>query len=181
MNDLPADVFNGIFHYLSRPEILICTLVCKRLNIFAAQVYSRTLVIDDNKVQKANIYFERGIAHKYFKCGYFVRKLIFKSEAETSWRDLKTETTFPTVFHQDEFLLFIKHFPNIEEIDLTGSDDCITYISYLRDASLQRIEKFSELRFKDYDYSGVSYQDYISTCFKYRGTLTSLFRVHKRY
>ncbi|GAA5811279.1 hypothetical protein MFLAVUS_004712 [Mucor flavus] len=141
----------------------------------AAQVYSRTLILDNNKIQKANIYFERDISHKYFKYGYFVRKLIFKSDAESTGRDPHgTETAFPTVFHRGDFLSLFKHFPNIEEIDLTGSNDRIAYISYLRDANLQHIKKISELRFSNYATSGVSYRNYLSTCFKYHGTLTSL-------
>ncbi|KAI9261885.1 hypothetical protein EDC94DRAFT_659618 [Helicostylum pulchrum] len=175
MDNLPNEVYHRIFDHLRRPEIQTCSLVCKRLNVVATQVYGKKLIIDNEKVQNAKIYLARDTANKYFKHGHLVRKLIFKSMTESMWiNPQRTPSDISTVFLLDEFLSLLKYLPNIEEIDFTKSNDYTTYISYLRDASLQHIKKISGLRCKRYSCQNGSYKNYLSTCFRYRGTLTSL-------
>ncbi|KAI9261841.1 hypothetical protein EDC94DRAFT_609038 [Helicostylum pulchrum] len=161
MNDLPAEVYYHIFA--------------------AVQVYSKELIIDDYKVQLAKCYLASYDPSKLFQNGYLVRKLIFKSKygdgverfrGTRKASDNKIPSGFS--FSQAEFSLLLKYFPNIQEIDLTECGNFTNYISFLFDANLQYIKKIKALTFEQY-FGTYSYYEYVSTCLKFCGTLTSLF------
>ncbi|KAI8051721.1 hypothetical protein BDF21DRAFT_404257 [Thamnidium elegans] len=181
MSDLPAEVFHGIFHYLSRPEIYTFSLVCKKWNSLAIQMYRKVLVIDEYKVRLAKLNLASDNHSQYFRNGHFVRKLIFKSECRDvmrSYRGTRRESFTkihrrPLSFSQSEFLLLLKYLPNIEEIDLTESGNFTYYVSFLLYANLQHIKKITTLPFETY-YGACGYHEYFSTCFRFCGTLTSL-------
>ncbi|GAA5801350.1 hypothetical protein HPULCUR_006796 [Helicostylum pulchrum] len=175
MNDLPAEVFYGIFRFLSRSEISTFSLVCKKWNSLVVKVYRKVLVIDGYKVRLAKLNLASDNRSQYFRNGHLVRKLIFKSErggAMENYRGSSTEIhQRPLSFSRSEFLLLLEYLPNIEEINLTKSGNFTYYISFLLYANLQHIKKITALPFETY-YGG--YHEYFSTCFRFCGTLTSL-------
>ncbi|GAA5811280.1 hypothetical protein MFLAVUS_004713 [Mucor flavus] len=178
MNDLPADVFNNIFNYLSRPEIYTFSLVCKKWNSLAIQVYRKVLVIDDYKVCLAKLNLASDNHSQYFRNGHLVQKLIFKSERRNAMEmNRGTRESFRNInqrpLNRSEFLLLLDYLPNLEEINLTESGNFTYYISFLLYANLQHIKKITALPFEScYGISG--YHEYFSTCFRFCGTLTSL-------
>ncbi|KAG2228698.1 hypothetical protein INT48_003485, partial [Thamnidium elegans] len=129
MNHLLAEIYYGIFYYLSRPVIQICSFVFKQWNVVAARVYKRELVIDDYEVQIAKLNLSSDGISEYFKNGHLIRKLTFKSEFEGEVDIFRRTPNTPTKkkeipprLSRCEFLLLLKYLPNIEEIDLTEKD-----------------------------------------------------------
>ncbi|KAI8051763.1 hypothetical protein BDF21DRAFT_498290 [Thamnidium elegans] len=158
MDELPAEVYYGIFHYLSRPEIQAFSLVCRRLNEVTFQVINKMLLINDRKLRivKVNLaqgkrrflkWFASDYTNTYFKNGHLVRNLIIKSESQWILMDYhdfiyKTDNRSAR-FSRAEFLLLLEYLPNIEEIDFTESGYYTYYLSYLLDANLQHIKKIA--------------------------------------
>ncbi|KAI8051761.1 hypothetical protein BDF21DRAFT_468569 [Thamnidium elegans] len=181
MNHLLAEIYYGIFYYLSRPVIQICSFVFKQWNVVAARVYKRELVIDDYEVQIAKLNLSSDGISEYFKNGHLIRKLTFKSEFEGEVDIFRRTPNTPTKkkeipprLSRCEFLLLLKYLPNIEEIDLTESGSFTYYISFLFFAKLQHIKKITTLPFESF-YGVSGYHEYLSTCFRFCGTLTSLY------
>lgn len=175
MNNLPTDVYYRIFRNLRRLDIYTCLFVCRRLNDAAVQVYCEELIIDDYKVKLAQGYLASDDPSMYFRKGHIVQKLILKRTyggGIKSFRDEIRAFRGTFTFSKAEFLLLLKYFPNIKEIDLKESCNFTKYISFIFDADLRSIKKIEA--YQQY-FGNNSYYKYLSTCFKFRGTLTSLF------
>ncbi|KAI8051736.1 hypothetical protein BDF21DRAFT_468550 [Thamnidium elegans] len=101
----------------------------------------------------------------------------FEGEVDIFRRTPNTPTKkkeIPLRLSRCEFLLLLKYLPNIEEIDLTESGSFTYYIYFLFFAKLQHIKRITALPFESF-YGVSDYHEYLSTCFRFCGTLTSLY------
>ncbi|GAA5801348.1 hypothetical protein HPULCUR_006794 [Helicostylum pulchrum] len=145
MDSLPTEAYYRIFDYLSRPDILICSFVCRQWNLVAVQVYNKVLRIDYRKVRKAKKYLAGDDVKECFKNGHLVRRLIFASKI----KDERLLGDLPEEFSRTEFLSLLEQYLNIEEIDFST-------------------------RLYDHEGFRDNHQNCFSTCLRYSTSLTSL-------
>lgn len=181
MRDLPEEIYQKVFDYLNKRDIKTCLFVCKHWNLLALPIYNKELIIDYHKIIYIKLKLAFGNLEQCLKHGYLVRKLYFnpiKSDGmifNSYMNPTVSRNAYPKPlsFNRDQFLVLLKYLPNLQEIDLSESDNFMDYISYISKANLPYLKSIPSTFYQFHD-NGNSYIEYIRTCLCFANTLTSL-------
>ncbi|KAI9362730.1 hypothetical protein BD770DRAFT_407819 [Pilaira anomala] len=181
MRDLPEEIYQKIFDYLNKREIKTCLFVCKHWNLLALPIYNKELIIDYHKIIYIKLKLAFGSLEQCLKYGYLVRKLYFNPTKSDGmiFNSYMSPTVSrnaypkPLSFNQNQFLLLLKYLPNLQEIDLSESDNFMDYISYMPKANLPYLKSIPSTFYRFHD-NRHSYIEYIRTCLCFANTLTRL-------
>ncbi|KAI9361731.1 hypothetical protein BD770DRAFT_382572 [Pilaira anomala] len=135
----PTELLDRIFQYLPRPNLLVCSSVCRSWQPPALCLFYKNIELSE-KTKEAWL----EMAHQTTvarNIGIFVRKLT-------------VNLAFSTTLSQAEFLKLLYFIPYVKSIDLESSGYKLHYLSYLKKRSTDCISYLEDI------YTGDLFTDY---------------------